>query len=130
MYWFDDFRLSGRGKLLSLLICKSYDICRVALTLTRQGTIPKWRYSGSFLLRSQRAALDNKSEITSKRSCAGGEHFPYFFVKDKVCFSVQRRYVAVDENKVFSAEILRHGGGGINRERRARDDERFRPRDG
>ena len=78
------------------------------------------------MLRTRRAA----PEIASKRSCAGGKDVADFFVKDEVGFFVERRYVAVDEDEVFSAEILRHGGGGINRERRARDDERFRPRDG
>ena len=48
-YWLGDFRSSGGGRLLDFLICNRYDIHRVALTLTRQGTKPKGRYCGSLL---------------------------------------------------------------------------------
>ncbi len=62
-YWLGDFRSSGGGRLLAFLFCKRYNVCKVALTLTRQGTKPKGRYCGSFLL--LRACLHFTEHILS-----------------------------------------------------------------
>ena len=46
--------IAGGGRWLAFLFCKRYNVCRVALTLTRQGTKPKGRYCGSFLMLQER----------------------------------------------------------------------------